>query len=135
MNLPLPATAPTLDVLIVDDEPLICRFVSDVITLSGHDARAVESPATALQELQRRACNLVITDIRMPCMNGLDLAVTIRETYPWVRILLMSGHYSDVPLSDPRHRAVDGFLSKPFSITQLMHCVEQATGGSSIPAA
>ncbi len=136
----MPSTPPgtatrSLDVLIVDDEPLIRSLLSDFLEMRGHQPRAVDSPPAALTELQNRPCDLIITDIRMPHMDGLDLAVSVREQYPQTRILVMSGHQLDIPTSDSRHQAVDGFLGKPFTIAQLMRCVEQAVGGSSVEVA
>jgi CheY-like chemotaxis protein len=124
-----PATAPTLDILVVDDEPLIRSVVTDLLALQNHRPRAVESPTTALHDLQSGPCDLVITDIRMPStMDGLDLAVNIRQMYPQVRILVMSGHCLDLPKSDPRQLSVDGFISKPFSFAELMQMVNSVTG-------
>jgi DNA-binding NarL/FixJ family response regulator len=126
-NTPPPAPAPTLDILVVDDEPLIRSIVTDLLELKNHRARAVESPTAALHDLQSARCDLVITDIRMPAMDGLDLAVSIRRTYPQMRILIMSGHYLDLPTSDSRRLSADGFISKPFSLAELMQAVHSVT--------
>jgi CheY-like chemotaxis protein len=124
-----PATAPTLDILVVDDEPSIRSVVTDLLELRNHRPRAVESPTTALDDLLSGPCDLMITDILMPStMDGLDLAVNVRRLYPRVRILVMSGHYLDLPKTDPRHLSVDGFISKPFSFAELMQGVNRVTG-------
>jgi len=125
----------SLNILVVDDEPMIREFLSDLLTLRGHRPRTADSSASALIDLQRQPCDLVITDVFMPSTNGLDMAACIRQTYPDVRIVVMSGHSQGPIADDSRWSAVDAFLSKPFSNQELTETINYATGANRAGAA
>lgn len=115
-----------LDILIVDDEPMIREFLSDLLTLRGHRLRTADSSSSALEELQMQPCDLVITDVFMPSTNGLDMAARIRGDYPHTRIVVMSGHSSGPDRKDPRWSAIDAFIGKPFTNQELTRVIENA---------
>lgn len=114
-----------LDILIVDDEPLIHSLVSEVLSMWGHRPRSAESPDAALHELERQPCDLVITDIRMPRMDGLELAGMIRRLYPRTRIVVMTGHLLDLTGVDLDRLQISAFLSKPFTNAELRRAVDK----------
>jgi two-component system response regulator AtoC len=116
-----------LDILVVDDEPMIREFLSDLLTLRGHRPRTADSSVTAMRELQQQPCDLVITDVFMPSTSGLDMAANIRANYPDTRILVMSGHSHGPDRKDARWSAVDGFIGKPFSNQELTRMIEEVT--------
>ncbi len=124
-NTPPPATAPTLEILIVDDDPAILATVSEVLSQHGHRARSAESPNNALHDLEHFPCDLVITDISMPKMNGLELVAVIRRLYPRIRIVVMTGQMQPLTDVNLRHLGIDRFLSKPFTVVELMRAVNQ----------
>ncbi len=126
----MPSTPPRteadfLDILIVDDEPLIHSLVSEVLALWGHRPRSVESPDAALRELEKQSCDLVITDIRMPGIDGLELAALIRRLYPRTRIVVMTGHLLDLTGVDLEGLQISAFLSKPFTNAELRRAVDK----------
>ena len=122
---PPPATAPTLDILIVDDDPAIDSALSEFLSQRGHRARSVESPNEALLDLERRPCDLVITDVSMPRMDGLELVAIIRRLYPQIRIVVMTGYLQTLTDVDLQHLGVDRFLAKPFTLVELMRAVNR----------
>lgn len=125
--IPSGTLAHPLEILVVDDEPMIREFLAELLTLRGHRPRTVESSSSALLDLQQQPCDMVITDVFMPNTDGLDMAATIRLKYPDVRIVVMSGHSGGPVSNDSRWCAVDGFLSKPFSIQQLTQVIGNVT--------
>src|SRR5712671_4707412 len=79
-------------VLIVDDESLIADTLAEILNDSGDfDAIAVHDGENALEQAQGRAPDILITDVVMPGMNGIELAKSIRSQYPNTRIVLLSG--------------------------------------------
>ena len=125
----LPSTPPrpkttSLDILIIDDEPLILAIVSEILALWGHRPRSVESADGALRELQKRPCDLVITDIRMPTMDGLELAARVRQMYPQTSIVVMTGHLLDLSGTDLEQLQISSFLSKPFTNAELRRAID-----------
>ncbi|HZS35904.1 MAG TPA: response regulator, partial [Polyangia bacterium] len=78
-------------VLVVDDEKVIREILSDFLTMEGYVVRTVENGENALQELERRNYNLVISDLKMPGMGGLELLERVGELRQNVLTVIMTG--------------------------------------------
>src|SRR5262245_10307495 len=78
-------------ILVVDDERVIREILSDFLSLEGYVVRTVEDGEEALKELQRRSYNLVISDLKMPNMNGLELIEKITQQQIPVLTVIMTG--------------------------------------------
>src|SRR5207248_10954700 len=94
-----PGRFPKNIILVVDDEPIILRLVTTAIASVGFRAAVAENGAAGFEsfiKLKDEIC-LVLTDVVMPSVNGLELAARILEMDPAMKILLMSG-YSDTNL-------------------------------------
>ena len=114
-------------ILIVDDEEIIRDFLSEVledfsITLACDGDEAIE-------QLKTKRFDLVITDLRMPHVPGEEVVRFARETYPDAKVVVISGYSSLATVSQSVHNGACAFLSKPFSIKELLQTVETAIGG------
>ncbi len=110
-----------MTVLLVEDEVSILKLMKRVLERMGHRVLATSDPQVAL-DLARSSndpIGLLITDVIMPGMNGLELAEVIRDLYPCVRILFMSGYTADVISRKGILEKEVNFLQKPFSSHQL----------------
>jgi two-component system cell cycle response regulator CpdR len=115
-------------VLIAEDEVALRGYVVRALVADGHDAVAVADGAEALDMLVREngAFDLLLTDIKMPVMDGIALALAATRDYPNLVILLMTG------FADQRERAsgleslIQGVLTKPFSLPDLQKAVADA---------
>ena len=102
-------------VLVVDDEPVICSLVAEVLEREGHSVLTARNGAQALSLFRsHREIDLLISDITMPEMDGLTLAKKVQAERPGLSVLLMSGCCENGRIS----KSFD-FLAKPFSITEL----------------
>ena len=111
-------------ILLVEDEPVVRRFVADVLSASGHVVHATGSPTEGLEIAAAQPhVDLLVTDIVMPQMDGVTLAARIRAQQPNLRVLLMSG-YQDRRLA--AGAAASMILPKPFTAAQLRARVEEA---------
>lgn len=75
----------------VDDEKLIANTVCDILTGAGFEVLAVYDGMSAIEALKSFQPDYLLTDVLMPQMNGIELAIEIRRTHPLVEILLFSG--------------------------------------------
>jgi len=108
-------------ILLVDDEETVRGFLKRGLELDGHEIMTAIDGADALDRLTERngAFDLLLTDIRMPIMDGIALALAAKRDYPELAILLMTG------FADQRERAkglqdiVADVLTKPFSLADL----------------
>ena len=109
-------------ILIVDDDTALLQMLEDGIELLCVDCeveRATDGRA-ALRHLARRPFDLVLTDYHMPGMNGLELAVVVRQTLPHTRIVLMTAYGEGEAVQDGiRALDLEGCLQKPFSLEQV----------------
>lgn len=81
----------TQRVLVIDDEADIADSLTDILILHGYDAVAFHDGVSAIESARHHCPNLVISDVVMPELNGVDTVTAIHEFCPAVRILLLSG--------------------------------------------
>jgi signal transduction histidine kinase len=121
-------------VLIVEDEPRVRELVSRSLLDEGYEV-LVASDGTRALELARDVgpVDLLLTDVRMPGMNGFELAERLRERNPHVKVLFMSGYAQDES-GTPEDLSEDQLLAKPFTprelISKLGELTAPATSGS-----
>jgi CheY-like chemotaxis protein len=115
-------------VLIADDEDSMRALVARAVAIDGHDTVTAQDGAEALEILSREAgtFDLLLTDIQMPVMDGIALALTAARDFPELTILLMTG------FADQRERAsgldaiVHDVVTKPFSVADIRTAVADA---------
>lgn len=105
--------------LVVDDDAMVRALVGEMLREMGFDVREAASAKQALAMLQTGcAVTTVITDIRMPEVSGLELAVAVRRAHPGVRIVYMTGYAKEAASGHSQFLAHD-VLIKPFTFEQL----------------
>lgn len=117
----------TPTVLIVDDEEIIRDFLSEV--LEDYDITLAEDGDIAINQLEKRPFDLIITDLRMPKVPGQEVVKFARGKYPDARVIIISGYSSLSTVSQSVSNGACAFLSKPFSIKELLKTVNQALAG------
>lgn len=95
----------TTRVLVVDDEHAIADTMTMILAASHFEARAAYSPLEALSLLDTFNPHAVISDVMMPGMSGIELALHLGDRLPWCKVLLMSGHSSAFELLEKHRRA------------------------------
>ena len=106
--------------LVVDDDPIVRRFISSVLALRGFEVLEAPDAAQALVAFQASgsAVDLVVTDFRMPGMNGCELARMLLVARPSLTVLLVSGSHPESAESLP-------FLQKPFAPAGLLDALRR----------
>jgi two-component system response regulator FixJ len=101
-------------IVFVDDEPGVFSVVSRTLERAGLDVRCFQSARDCLAHLAQTCCDLLVTDVRMPDMDGMTLLREARQQMPWLPVLLVTG-YGDVPTAvlAMKTGAID-FIQKPF---------------------
>lgn len=109
-------------VLVVDDESSIADTLAEILTRSGYSAAAAYDADSALEAALLRPPELLISDVVLPGMSGIDLAVGVRRVFPDCRIILFSGHASTSDLLAAASREGQHFvlLSKPVHPSDLL---------------
>ena len=114
-------------ILVVDDETAIADTIAKILTLSGYAAVAAYDGDSALETALITPPELLLTDVVLPGMNGVELAITIKRFYPDCKILLFSGQASTTDLLANAHSSGHRFtlLSKPVPPQDLLAMVAQ----------
>lgn len=123
----------TQRILIVDDEKVIADTLTAILKHHGYDASACYDAESALAACEESAPEVVISDVVMPGMNGVDMAVQIKERYPTCKVLLFSGQASTQGILEAANREGYSFdfLLKPIHPTDLLAKLE--TGRHPVP--
>lgn len=130
------APALALHVLVVDDEEPVVRLIARLLQDIGHQATVVTSGEAALEAMGREPFDLVLCDVKMPGLNGFELASAIRERDPALaeRVIFITGDTLSPATRTQIERSGNLFLPKPFSIDQLelilQHLVKRRSLGS-----
>ena len=113
-------------VLIVDDEKNIVSSLQEILNDEGYEIATAEDGLVALEKVQSESPDLVLLDIWIPGMDGIEVLQTIKTFHPDIEVLVMSGHGTiDTAVKATKLGAYD-FIEKPFSLNQLVVSVEKA---------
>lgn len=113
-------------VLVVDDEPTIARMVERRLTRDGHECTTAGSAEEALPWLERMELDLVITDVRMPGLGGLELVRRIKRDDPTVQVIVMTAQTEVETAVEALRLSADDYLLKPFEMERLAHSVARS---------
>ncbi|MEA1971885.1 MAG: response regulator [Candidatus Cloacimonadota bacterium] len=110
-------------ILVVDDEENIREIISEFLETIGYDVVGAEDGSQAIRECGNKKFDLVITDIRMPNMNGLDLLKKLKKIMPDLPVILMTGYQPSKSQEETLTARADGYLLKPFSLNTLRQAI------------
>lgn len=114
------------EILLVDDDPDLLQLISLRLTATGYLVQTAESAEEALGQLAVRRPHLVITDLRMAGMDGMQLFERIHATQPTLPVIILTAHGNIPDAVAATRRGVFGFLPKPFEAKELLAQVAQA---------
>ncbi|UCF19700.1 MAG: response regulator [Gemmatimonadota bacterium] len=113
-------------ILVVDDEPAITGALARKLKREGFDCLTASSGEEALELVSSKELDVVITDVRMPDVDGLDVLKGVKGRDPAIQVIMMTA-YTDIgyAVEALRHKA-DDYLLKPFNMAELSHCVRRS---------
>jgi len=119
-------SGPAPRIFVVDDEQVIASTLAAILNLNGYSARFFTRPLEALAAAQSDIPDLLISDVAMPGLSGVDLAIQMRARHPECKILLFSGQAATLDLlEDARNQGHDfHLLLKPVHPTELLSEIE-----------
>jgi len=111
-------------IFLLGDEPGVREVAKRILEGAGIKVTCFADPTTCLVRLRSQHCHLLITDLKMPGMDGIELSMKVKRLAPWIPVLMISG-YGDIPTAVRAIRAgVVDFIEKPLDKTMFMRKVE-----------
>jgi DNA-binding NtrC family response regulator len=120
------SSMPTGDILLVDDDPDLLRLIGLRLSSAGYKVRTADSGETALAAIAIARPATVITDLRMPGIDGLQLFEAIHRRHPALPVIILTAHGTIPDAVNATQRGVFGFLTKPFDSQELLQKVGAA---------
>jgi DNA-binding response OmpR family regulator len=122
---PRPPARPEKKILIVDDDPMISKLIGNMLETGGYTSRLSGNGMRAKGILAREDFDLVITDLHMPEVNGLDLLAWIKQSLPVPpKVVIITGDYDKSLAIEATRKGADGYLLKPFNMVSLLSSIK-----------
>jgi len=112
-------------ILIAEDELAVRMFVSRALEHRGHSTVGVEDGGAAVDAMSSEVFDLLLTDIVMPVMDGIALALKVSADHPDMPILMMTGYAHERQRAHNLESLIHDVISKPFSLDELCATVEE----------
>src|SRR2546422_9946631 len=112
-------------ILVVDDEQMFCDLLRAVLGRHGHEVITVMSGADALEQFKRHRPHMILLDLIMPDMNGIEVLKQIRAVDPKASVIMLTGGGSDELEDRARELGVTDFLRKGLSLKSLMGALDR----------
>ena len=113
-------------ILIVDDEPSTLTGLRGLLLAWGYEVDTAPNGRTALEKIAAARPAAVVTDVRMPLMNGLELLDAVRNTRPWMPVIVLTAHSSLDSLLVATAEGAFAYLSKPVDVAKLKSVIASA---------
>jgi DNA-binding NtrC family response regulator len=118
-------------ILVIDDEHVIRELMREILELGGYETVGADTPERALALLDEEDISLVVSDIVMPGLSGLELLGAVRALHPDLPVVLVTGAGTDENVNEAVARGANGVVIKPFSHADLRSAVAGALTQSS----
>ena len=113
-------------ILVAEDDPSVREFVTRALRHQGHDVTAVADGSRALEALGQADFDLLLTDIVMPNLDGIALALKVSKDYPDLPVLMMTGYAAERQRAHNLQEIIARVITKPFSLQQISDAVAAA---------
>lgn len=113
------------NILVVDDEPVARQSLSDILKLEGYVVTAVSNGQAAVEHVRTHTVDMMIVDLKMPGMDGLEVIQVVNQTSPETEIILLTAHASIESATQALRLRIHDYLLKPASPPQILASVKK----------
>ncbi len=124
-----------ITILVVDDEEAICTLMQKLLQRKGYNVLTAPDGDKALEMLGSNNITAVISDIVMPAMGGKDLLTSIKEKFPQIAVIMMTGYGDAFTIKQVMALGADEYITKPFKGDEVLMIVERVLWRLSNPTA
>ncbi len=114
-----------INILVVDDDKDVCEYLNDFLTSEGYGVTIVNDPTNTLEALRKEEFHVVVLDIMMPKLNGIDLLEQIRQTDDDIAVIILTGYPSLETATSSIEHDVSAYIRKPFTISEFRDAIQR----------
>lgn len=115
-------------ILVVDDEQAVRDLLAKTLTMADYDVDAAPDGASAIERLRAVEYDLLITDLKMPGMDGLSVIREARRIMPDLPVIIITGYSTEASAIEAINLGVAGYLTKPFRLPRILAATARALG-------
>ncbi|TET09565.1 response regulator [Candidatus Aerophobetes bacterium] len=115
-------------ILVVDDDLGIRELLSGILSQEGHIVEVVQDGKEALLKVRKESFDLVLSNLRMPRMNGIQLLEELQKIAPHIRVIVIAGAGDLETVTKMRKLGAYDYIGKPFCLNSILHKVKKALG-------
>lgn len=113
-------------ILILDDEPIVSKRLKPSLEKKGYEVETFTSSADALKRIQERQFNIVITDLKMEGVDGMQFLAEVKGRFPDTEVIVITGFATMETAKESFNRGVFDFLAKPFKLGDIAEVIGRA---------
>ena len=122
----------TDSILVIDDDDAVCRLIKIILVKNNYHVETFTDSREAIERFREYPFDMVITDLEMPYLSGLDVAQRVREKNASIPVILVSGALANQDAKNLKKFGINNMITKPLSINKFLEVVTM-TLGSSMP--
>lgn len=113
-------------VMVIDDEPIVGKRLKPALEKSGYDVEIYETGASALKRIDEKDFDIVVTDVRMDEVDGMDILASVTEKAPRTKVIIITGYATIEMAREALAKGAFDFIAKPFKPDDLRETIQKA---------
>ncbi len=113
-------------ILILDDEPIVSKRLKPSLEKKGYEVETFTRSADALKRVEERRFNIVVTDLKMEGVDGMQFLSEVKEKYPETEVIVITGFATMATAKESYNKGVFDFLAKPFKLGEISEVIAKA---------
>lgn len=115
-----------ISILVVDDEAMMRNLLEKILVREGYAVKTAGNGVEALELLQHENFELIISDMKMPNMDGFELLKAVKQEYPNINVIIMTAYGDTYTVKDALLLGADEYITKPFKSHEISLVIERA---------
>jgi len=116
----------SIRILVLDDEPIVCKRLQPALEKKGYTVETFYESETALKRFKEAPFNIVVTDLKMKGLDGMQFLTEVKKTSPQTEVIVITGFATMETAKESFRKGVFDFLAKPFKLGEIQEVIEKA---------
>jgi DNA-binding NtrC family response regulator len=113
-------------ILILDDEPIVTKRLQPSLEKKGYEVESFTASSDALHRIEERSFDIVVTDLKMEGVDGMQFLTRVKEKYPQTEVIVITGFATMATAKESFNKGIFDFLAKPFKLGEITEVIAKA---------